>query len=108
MAGESLLLDVPDAVGSSQQVDWERVRSAARPDQRRSLDSLHALWRMFAAGSPRAPGRPHTAVFGDPTGPAFARFALGASVALVAPPAMLSVFAPSSEAATKAPSSDTV
>ncbi len=84
MAGESLLLDVADAVGSSQQVDWERVRSAARPDQRRSLDSLHALWRMFAAGSPRAPGRPHTAVSGDPTGPAFARFALGASVALVA------------------------
>ena len=74
MAGDGLLLDVADAVGSSQQVDWERARRAARPDQRRSLDSLHALWRMFAAGGPRTPGRPdrpHSAISGDPPRPTF-------------------------------------
>ncbi|MYK88874.1 MAG: serine/threonine protein kinase [Acidobacteria bacterium] len=84
MARDGLLLDVADAVASSEQVDWARARRAARVDQRRSLDSLRDLSRMFAAV-----GRSQDAAFrghpsGEPHGTSFSRFALGALVALAA------------------------
>ena len=84
MAGDGLLLDVADAVASSEQVDWDRARGSARLDQRRSLDSLRALSRMFTVVGARTPSRSDTAVAGDPPGTAFARFVVGAFVALAA------------------------
>ena len=86
MARDGLLLDVADAVGSNQQVDWDRARRAARVDQRRPLESLHALSRMFAAVQhDRALHRPAaTPVRGDPRGTRFLRFAIGALVAVAA------------------------
>ena len=86
MAGDGLLLDVAEAVASSQPVDWDRARGAARRDQRRSLDNLRALSEMFAAVEDhRTPGRPGTtSIAGDPHGTWFLRFALGALVAVAA------------------------
>ena len=82
MAGDGLLLDVADAVASSQQVDWDRARGSARLDQRRSLDNLRDLSEMFTSVGARTPGVPDTAVSSDPPGTMFARFALGTVVAL--------------------------
>ena len=84
MAGDGLLLDVADAVASSQQVDWDRARGAARVDQRRSLDSLRALSEMATSVGARTPGGTHTAVSNDPPGTTFGRFALGTIVVLAA------------------------
>ena len=83
MASDELLLDVADAVASSQQVDWDRARRAARVDQRRSLNSLHALSRMFAAVGVSQDAR-SPLPSGDPHGTSFLRFALGALVAVAA------------------------
>ncbi len=88
MAAGGLLLDVADAVGSSQQVDWDRAHRTARPEQRRSLDCLRALSEMFAAGGAQGAGQDAGVVpahhAGDPPGTVFARVALGAFVALAA------------------------
>ena len=87
MARDGLLLDVADAVGSQQQVDWERARRAARVDQRGPLERLRALSGMFAAvGDRRTPGGHDTAVLKDPPGTMFGRFALGTVVVLAAVP----------------------
>ena len=83
-ADDAILLDMADAVASSQQVDWDRARRAAQPDQRRSLDSLQALSRMFPAlgdSHDAASGR-HPS--GDLHGTSFLRFALGVLVAVAA------------------------
>ena len=86
MAGDGLLVDVADAVASNQQVDWGRARGSARPDQRRSLDSLHDLSRMFAAagGAHQDAARSGRHPAGDHHGTSFLRFALGALVAVAA------------------------
>ena len=86
MAADGLLLDVADAVASSQQVDWERARGAARRDQRRLLDNLRVLSGMFAAAQHHGtPGRGGaTPAASDPHGTRFLRFALGALVAVAA------------------------
>ena len=85
MARDGLLLDVADAVASNQQVDWDRARHAARVDQRRPLDSLRDLSRMFGAAGglqDAASSRHHPA--GDSSGTSFLRFAIGALVAVAA------------------------
>ena len=85
MAGDGLLLDVADAVASSEQIDWDRAHGAARLDQRRSLESLHALSRMFgAAGGPQAAASSGHHPAGDSHGTSFLRFAIGALVAVAA------------------------
>ena len=85
MARDGVLLDAADAVASRQQVDWDRTHRSARLDQRRSLDNLRDLSRMFApAGDRRPPGGSGTAVSKDPPGTTFGRFALGTVVVLAA------------------------
>lgn len=84
MAGDGLLLDVADAVASSQRVDWDRARSAARPEEHRSLGNLRALSGMFAAVGRGTPGRAGAAASGDRPGTALARAALRVMVALAA------------------------
>ena len=83
-ADDAVLLDVADGVASRQQVDWDRVRSAARLDQRRTLDNLRALSEMPTSVGASTPDGPDTAVSSDPPGTTFARFALGTVVALAA------------------------
>ena len=85
MAGDGLLLDVADAVAARQQVDWDRAHGGAPLDQRRSLDSLRDLSRMFAAvtGSPDA-GSSGATASGELYGTWFLRFALVALVAVAA------------------------
>ena len=68
MAGDGLLLDVADAVASSEQVDWDRAHGAARRDQRRSLDNLRALSEMATSVGARTPSGPDTAGSRDPLG----------------------------------------
>ena len=83
MAGDGVLLDVADAVATRQQVDWDRARGAAPPDQRRSLDSLRDLSSMFAAaGESHDAAPPDAAPAGDPHGTRLLRFALGTLVAV--------------------------
>ena len=83
MAGGGLLLDVADAVASRQQVDWDRARDAARLDQRRSLESLCDLSRMFVAvGGSQDAKSPLPS--GDPHGTSLSRFVLGALVSVAA------------------------
>ena len=86
MAGDSVLLDVADAVASGQAVDWDRARRAAPPEHRRSLGNLRALSGMFGSVGPGTPGRGGAAASGDQPGTAFARFALRALVAAAAVP----------------------
>ncbi len=83
MADDRVLLDVADAVASSEGVDWDRARRAARFDQRRVLDNLRALSRMFARAGPGSRDRAR-ATAGDPVGTAFVRLAFGTLVAVAA------------------------
>ena len=81
MAEDRVLLDVADAVASSEGVDWDRARRAARFDQHRVLDNLRALSRMFAGAGPGSPDRAR-ATAGDAVGTAFVRLAFGTLVAV--------------------------
>lgn len=81
MAHDRLLLDVAEAVVSSEGVDWDRARRAARSDQRRVLDNLRALSRVFAGAGSGSLDR-FRAAAGDPVGTAFVRLAFGALVAV--------------------------
>ena len=83
-ADDGILLDVADAVASNQQVDWARARGSARPDQRRSLDGLRALSRMFAPEEDTQDSASRRHPFDEPHGTSFLRFALGALVAVAA------------------------
>ena len=78
---EAVLLDVADAVASSQAVDWERAGRAARPGQRSVLGSLRALAALFPPGPAAARASP-AGVRGEPFAGVFTRYAIG--VVLVA------------------------
>lgn len=80
MAHDRVLLDVAGAVVSSEGVDWDRARRVARPDQRRVLDNLRALSRVFAGAGSGSLERLRAVA--DPVGTAFARLAFGALVAV--------------------------
>ena len=83
MARDRILLDVAGAVASSEGVDWDRARRVARPDQRRVLDNLRVLSRVFAGVGHGSLDR-FRATVGDPVGTAFVRLAFGALVAVAA------------------------
>ncbi len=83
MAHDRVLLDVAEAVASSEGVDWDRVRRVARFDQRRVLDNLRALSGVFAGAGLGRPDRSRASA-GDPVGTAFLRLAFGALVAVAA------------------------
>ncbi len=83
MAHDRVLLDVAEAVASSEGVDWDRARRATRFDQRWVVDNLRALSRVFAGvGSGSLDRSSGTA--GDPVGTAFVRLAFGALLAVAA------------------------
>ena len=83
MAHDRVLLDVAGAVVSSEGVDWDRARRATPPDQRRVLDNLRALSRVFAGVGHGGLDR-FRATAGDPVGTAFVRLAFGALLAVAA------------------------
>ena len=81
MAHDRVLLDVADAVASSEGVDWDRARQAVRSDQRRVLDNLRALSRVFADAGFGSLNRSRPTA-GDPIGTASVRLAFGSLVAV--------------------------
>ena len=83
MAHDRVLLDVAEAVASSEGVDWDRARRATRFDQRWVVDNLRALSRVFAGAGPESLDRSRAAR-GDPVGTAFVRLAFGALVGVAA------------------------
>ena len=82
MSDGRLLVDVADAITSSQEVDWNRARGASRPRQLRALENLRALSEIFETH--RSQGAVSSSLSRERPGTAFARLALGSIVALSA------------------------
>ena len=83
MAHDRVLLDVAEAVALNEGVDWDRAQRAVRSEDRRALDNLRALSRVFVRAGHGSLGR-FRAATGDPVGTALVRFAFGALVAAAA------------------------
>ena len=81
MTHDRVLLDVADAVASSEGVDWDRARRATRFDQRWVVDNLRELSRVFVDTGSGSRDRSRAAA-GDSVGTAFVRLALGALAAV--------------------------